>query len=88
MVPSAPTAGTLYGQFRIDIVANFSDIAWFVPNDGALVALNFLTAANGGISPETDGLAIMVVAIPEPSTVALLGLSVVGLAAYARRRKV
>ncbi len=87
--PSAPPAGAIYGQFRIDIVEPPSDIGWFVPSDGAAVTLAFLTMAQGGTHPETDGLANMTVAlIPEPSTLALLGVAMAGLVAYSRRRKV
>lgn len=86
---ASPPAGTPYGQFRIDIVENFSTIAWVVPADGSINTLNFLTTSAGGTQPESAGRASLVVsAIPEPSTVALLGLSVIGLAAYSRRRKV
>jgi len=83
---TTPVAGAPYGQFRVDIIENFSTIAWFVPADGSINDLNFVTMAQGGTRPESDGVANMVV-VPEPSTVALLGLSVVGLAAYSRRRK-
>jgi len=84
---TTPPAGAPYGQFRTDLIENFSDINWTIPNDGALVALNFLTMAQGGTRMEIEGVANMMVAIPEPSTVALVGLSVIGLAAYSRRRK-
>jgi len=80
----APPAGTPYGQFRTDAVENFSDIAWVVPADNSIVSLNFLTLAQGGTRPESDGVAKFTV-IPEPSTYALLavGLAVV---AFSRRR--
>ena len=85
---TTPPAGAPFGQFRTDIIENFSDITWNLPNDGSLVALNFLTMAQGGTRAEIEGVANMIVAVPEPSTVALVGLSVIGLAAYSRRRKV
>ena len=84
---TTPPAGAPFGQFRTDLIENFSDISWNLPNDGAIVGLNFLTMALGGTRPEMDGVANMIVAIPEPSTVALVGLSVIGLAVYSRRRK-
>lgn len=86
---ASPPAGAPYGQFRIDIIENFSTIAWVVPADGSINTLNFLTMSAGGTEPESAGRAAFVVsAIPEPGTVALLGFSAVGLAAYARRRKI
>ena len=90
LLDTAPPADAPFGQFRIDLIQDFSTIAWVLPPDaGGAFDLNFLTMAQGStVNPETAGLANMVVAIPEPSTVALLGLSVIGLAAYSRRRKV
>ena len=87
---TAPPADAPFGQFRIDLIQDFSTIAWVLPPDvGGAFDLNFLTMAQGStVNPETAGLANMVVAIPERSTVALLGLSVISLAAYSRRRKV
>jgi hypothetical protein len=87
LADTTPPAGAPFGQFRTDLIENFSDIPWNLPNDGAIVGLNFLTMAQGGTRMEIEGVANMMVAIPEPSTIALLGLSVVGLAAYSRRRK-
>ncbi|MGI9089372.1 MAG: PEP-CTERM sorting domain-containing protein [Chthoniobacterales bacterium] len=86
-VPTGPAAGNTFGQFRTDLVIDFSDIAWFVPADNTTFSLNFLTAAQGGSNPESAGVAnMMVVAVPEPSTYALLAFGLGGLV-YAGRRK-
>lgn len=88
MIPPGPPAGSAYGQFRTDLVENNSTIAWVAPTDGSTNNLFFLTMALGGAEPESAGVANMTVtAIPEPTTFALVGLSVVGLAAYSRRRR-
>jgi len=87
-VATGPSAGNTFGQFRTDLVIDFSDIAWFVPADNTVFSLNFVTLAQGGSNPESAGVANMVVtAIPEPSSVALVGVALAGLAGFARRRK-
>jgi len=83
---SGPPAGARFGQFRTDIVQDFSSIAWVVPNDNFVEALNFLTMAQGGANPESAGVAnLFVVAIPEPATYAFLMVGLAG-AAFIRRR--
>jgi hypothetical protein len=86
----SPAAGTPFGQFRTDLVEanNFSNYNWTIPADGSTIDLNFLTQGQNPASthPESEGFANLTV-IPEPSTFALLALSAVGLAGYARRRK-
>lgn len=90
-LPSGPAAGSPFGQFRTDLVEaeNGSNFAWIVPSDGFTITLNFLTQSINPTSthPESDGFANMVVAIPEPSTMVLMGLAVAGFAGYSRRRK-
>ncbi len=86
-IPAAPPAGSAYGQFRTDIVENFSNTTWVAPADGSTVDLNFLTTSGGGTEPNSTGRAsLTVTAIPEPSTYALFGFASVGLMAFARRR--
>jgi len=84
-----PPAGSPFGQFRVDLVQDFSDITWALPADGGgTFALNFLTMAQGStVNPESAGVANMVVAIPEPTSVALIGVALAGLVGFARRRK-
>src|SRR4051794_18067021 len=85
---ASPAAGTPFGQFRVDIIENFSTISWQVPADGSINDLNFLTMSLGGTRPESDGRASLVVtAVPEPSSVALVGVAFAGLVGFARRRK-
>lgn len=83
---SAPGAGTTYGQFRTDAVENNSDIGWFVPADNGTYQLVFQTQSLGGSEPNTAGRAAFVVAIPEPSSITLLGLGVAAVP-FLRRRK-
>lgn len=85
LADSAPTAGTQYGQFRTDLVENFSTTGWIVPSDSATIALNFLTGGQGGSRSEAEGAANLVVMIPEPSTYALF-LGGLGLVGFVRRR--
>jgi hypothetical protein len=85
--PSAPPAGAAFGQFRTDLVENFSSTGWVLPADGSTIDLNFLTVAGGGTEPESAGRAAFTVAlIPEPTTYALLMVGLAG-AAFMRRRK-
>ncbi len=89
--PSAPSAGTPYGQFRIDATENFSSGPWTLPADGTLAYdLNFLTVAGGGTEPESAGRASLVVlaAIPEPSTFAFLVVGLAGVVFLRRRGKI
>jgi hypothetical protein len=91
VLPPGPTAGSPFGQFRTDLieVENGSNFAWVVPPDGFTITLNFLTQAINPVSthPESDGFATMVVAIPEPTSVSLMGVALVALVGFARRRK-
>lgn len=89
--PSAPPAGTAYGQFRTDITENFSSGPWTLPADGTLAYdLNFLTISAGGTEPESAGRASLVVlaAIPEPTTCALFVVGLAGIFISRRRLKV
>lgn len=84
----APPAGSAYGQFRTDITENFSNATWVLPSDGSTIDLNFLTVSGGGTEPNSAGAANMVVtAIPEPSTYALLGCGLIGALFLNRRNK-
>jgi hypothetical protein len=86
---SAPGGGAEYGEFRTDTVQSDpdgSDIAWFVPSDGSIVGLNFLTENQGGSNPEVAGIANFTV-IPEPSTYALLAVGIAAIGIVRRRRK-
>jgi hypothetical protein len=88
IVDSAPSSpNQTFGQFRVDIVQDFSDINWTVPADASLVFLNFFTQMNGGVNPESAGVANMVVAVPEPSTGMLLAFGAVAAVLGWRRLK-
>lgn len=88
-VGAGPAAGTIFGQYRTDSAIDGSSTGWFLPADGQTVALNFLTLAVGGSSPESLGLSSsMVTAVPEPATyAAILGLVTLGLVGYRRFRR-
>ncbi len=84
----APPAGSPYGQFRTDIIENFSNATWVLPADGSTIDLNFLTTSGGGTQPDSAGRAnLLVSAIPEPSTYALLACGIAGIAYLGRKTR-
>lgn len=91
VLPGGPTAGSPFGQFRTDIVEaqNGSNFAWVTPSDGFTITLNFLTQMINPTSthPESEGFATMLVAVPEPSTYALLAVGLAGVVYLARRKR-
>lgn len=91
-LPGGPAVGSPFGQFRIDIpeLNNGSNFGWLTPADGATITLNFLTQMINPTSThtESEGFANMtVMAIPEPSSYALLAVGIGGLVLGARRAK-
>lgn len=87
---TVPGLGTTYGQYR-NAAGESGGIAWVTPADGSTnltpAGLNFNTLGAGGTNPETAGFATnIVVAVPEPSTVFLLGIGAIGVFAMLRRR--
>lgn len=84
---NSPTAGsdTQFGQYRTDQALDGSDTGWFTPADSSTIALNLFTMDRGGQSG-IDGRATFHT-IPEPSTMALVGVGMLSLVALRRRRR-
>lgn len=89
-VSSASIAGSVseYGFFRTsnaaDLVSSGSDIAFIMPSDGANSTLAVYSSSVGGGVADS---ALTAVAVPEPSTYAMLfGALALGFVAYRRRR--
>ena len=79
-------AAGAYGWFS-DASGTYST-AWVVPADGATVTYDMTTVSEGGSVPDAFGVANHTInAIPEPSTVALVGLGLVGMVGMIRRRR-
>jgi hypothetical protein len=66
--------------------AGTHDAAWVVPSDGSTINYNMTTVSQGGTVPNASGVASHEI-IPEPSTVTLVGLGLLGMVGLIRRRR-
>ncbi|MBK1792471.1 PEP-CTERM sorting domain-containing protein [Persicirhabdus sediminis] len=79
------TGGESYGSFTSSDVGVFGDWNMTVPNDGSAVNILYYDTSLGGGVSESDFWASNNVAVPEPSSLALIGLGAIGF--IIRRRK-
>ncbi len=80
---SSLSFGDSYGSYRDDVGLD-GGAPWSLPADtGAALALNALTVSFGGSL--VDGSLIANQVVPEPSTLVLVGLGLLGMAALRRR---
>jgi hypothetical protein len=81
MSATQPGYSQPFGTFRTDSIPDFSDISFNVPSDG-IYALNAFTIEMGGNLANDSMVANQVTqAIPEPSSIALVVLGLVGVIA-------
>ena len=87
------TAGTAFGAYNPLLYAsNAGNDApdggdkWVVPSNSGTVQYLFITSDDGGTQPESEGEADFAV-VPEPSTYAVMGFAVLGLAGMKLRQR-
>ena len=91
LASTAPGVGTMYGQYRSSTAPD-GGLTFFGPPDARTFVLpnglNFLTTTAGGSNSDLAGRASnVVVGVPEPSSMMILGSAVAGLLGWAKMRR-